>query len=249
MDCKTARLLLDVHQPRAGEIDPEEFAALESHCAACPDCAAVAHAERLADARLAAAVSDVPLPDGLRGRLLGRLADDRRAAFRRKAVWMTRVASGAAAGLLVAFGITYWIFAHRPALNLEAVRDAEIEKMGSPRAEWVQEWFRAHRGVAMVAPAQFDYAFLAHYDMGDCQGKRVPQLVFVRDQADARTWASVYVVSRRQFDLARLPEETAGLETQGFRVLVQPDDEDPDTAFLIFFTGASLDPLRSARAG
>ena len=249
MDCKTARFLLDLLRPQARDGDGTDLAALERHLAACPECAALAHAEHRAEARLARAMRDVPIPDDGRQRLLARLAADRRGILRRKASRVVLGFAAAAAVLLAVSLVSYWIATHRPALNLEVARDHEIEKMVSPRAEWVQEWFAAHRGVAMTPPAQFDYAYLAHYDMGECQGQRVPQLVFVRDRDGVRTWANVFVITKRQFDLSCLPDDTRDLQTQGFSVVILPDADSPDTAFMIIHTGETLDPLLAGRPG
>jgi hypothetical protein len=239
MDCKTARLLLELHRPQPAEIDPTESAALEGHLLACPECAAAAQVERQADLRITRAMRAVPVPTGLRERLQERLAVERRRAFRQKAVTAGRWSAVAAVVLLALGGLSWWLVNRHPALDLVALRDAEIEKMASPRKEWVEVM------VAAEAPPRFDYNFLVHYDFATCQGQRVSYLVFVRGQ----TRAAVYVVNARQFDLAKLPEDTDPLETQGFRVVVWRDAaENPDTAFVIIFTG-DLGSLLNAHAG
>ena len=82
MDCKTARLLSDFARPQ--DLGRADAAAFEGHIADCPECAAVVGAERRLDQRLGEAMRHVPVPEGLRGRLLDRLAAERRGWYRRR---------------------------------------------------------------------------------------------------------------------------------------------------------------------
>src|SRR3954451_16962170 len=101
MDCKTARLLLLFDRPRAGEMGDDEARALQEHLALCGACAAAARAERRQDAHLGRATRDLPVPEGLRGRLVDRLAADRGARDRRRMLHGARALAAAAALLLV----------------------------------------------------------------------------------------------------------------------------------------------------
>src|SRR5690242_15755148 len=110
MDCRTARLLLDYARPAPAELPGGDAAALEGHLTACPECEALARAERQADDRLGRAVRDVPVPDGLRDRLLARLGAERRRWYPRRLTWGGGTLAGAAAALLLAFGL--WRYFH-----------------------------------------------------------------------------------------------------------------------------------------
>ena len=162
--------------------------------------------------------------------------------FRRLRQSSPRVRAAAlAAAVLLAAGLTTLVYfrSRPPALDVAALRDREFAQYGSPRPDWIQEWFQTQHGVAMTAPQSFDYAYLVYYGLGSCQGRRVPELVFVRDA----TRAHVYVVSQSQFDLAQLPAEPGDLNSVGFRVDVWRSPDAEDSAFIIFSNGDSLEPL------
>jgi hypothetical protein len=239
MDCKTARLLLDFHRPTAEELAAPEVADLEAHLAVCPECDALTRAERRADARLAEAMSAVPVPDGLPDRLRARLAADRRADALRKLAWAARGAAVAAA-LLLAVGLgVLWVRTHPRPLDVAELFNQDIDGMTNPVPERVEEEFARRYDVHMVAPRQFDTATLAYFGMGDCQGKRVPVLVYARGE----TRAVVYVITREEFNLDKLPADTSSFETNGFRLRIARDGGPPDTAFIIIYSGDSLAPL------
>ena len=94
MDCKHARMLLDVAHPLATELEAVETEALAAHLAECPDCGFAAEAERRVDEKFGAAMRDVPVPDGLQQRIVRRLQGERDAWWRAR---VFRAASAAAA--------------------------------------------------------------------------------------------------------------------------------------------------------
>src|SRR5438094_788506 len=94
MDCRTARLLLDFARPIPAELEADASRDLEHHLAGCADCDSLARAERRLDEPLGRAMRAVPLPLGLRDRLLARL-DAERGAWQRR--WMFRSLAAAAA--------------------------------------------------------------------------------------------------------------------------------------------------------
>jgi hypothetical protein len=239
MDCKTARLLLDFFRPQAPDLAADDARDLERHLSGCPDCHALTRAERDADAALSKAMRDVAVPEGLRDRLVGRLRTDRRAANLRTLGWTARGAAVAAAVLLGGFFVWGWFQTHPPALHVGALLDEAYAQDVSPRPDWVEEWFLTRHDVRMTAPQAFDYTWLAHYGLREVQGKPVPELVFLRDGTRAR----VFVLSAKQFDLGKLPPDPSEFDSAGFHVEVRRDPERPDTAFLIVWTGDSLEPL------
>src|SRR5262245_47235500 len=121
MDCKSARLLMEFARPGSAELDAGEADALQQHLADCPDCAALAAAERRADEHIGRAIREVPLPEGLQKRLLKRLDDERTAWYLRR---VTRVA--AAAILLFAVGLLGYFLWFR---DLPAVDPSEIRQL------------------------------------------------------------------------------------------------------------------------
>jgi hypothetical protein len=241
MDCRTARLLLSYHRPHAAELDATDRRALEGHLATCPECEALARAERLFDERLGPAVRSVAVPAGLRGRLRARLDADRAVHQRR---WLLRRAAVAAAILLAAVLGLHWFIRPPAQVNLElALAEAVEQRAASPEA--VEQWF-GRQGVKMRAPEQFNYGLLAFYQLVEFAGeKQVPQLVFLQTTALGPAEARVYVLSAKKFALASLAEQ-ARLSSGGCTVEVRWDDpEDPQFAYLVIYRGESLEPFLS----
>ena len=83
MDCKTARLLLNFTRIDSQDLEEDEAEALASHLAGCQDCGAVTRAEQKLDDHIGRAMRHVTVPDGLRDRLLLRLANQRDLWYRR----------------------------------------------------------------------------------------------------------------------------------------------------------------------
>src|SRR5262249_34683822 len=154
MDCRTARLLLDFRRPRGGELPAEDAADLERHLSGCADCDAAWRAERRLDDHVGRAVRDVPLPPGLRERLLGRLEEERSAVLRRRVAWAARGVAVAAAVLVGVFAWWHLVGSRPPELKYHELRDEDVTKYDARSAEDVQDWFRDHRQVSMVAPKQ-----------------------------------------------------------------------------------------------
>lgn len=198
MDCKHARLLLEVAHPIATELDARDKEQLAAHLADCPECGAWAESERLSDEQIGAAMRDVPVPDGFKLRLLNRLGNERDAWYRG---WAVRGMGVAAALLITVFlGYGFWS-SRRPAPDWERLT-ADINEMAySP--ETVEQDF-AKKGITLTAPPRFDYTGLAAYGMADFQGKKVPYLTFIHrgtGDKDKPALATVYVLSDRQFNL------------------------------------------------
>src|SRR4051812_12811224 len=82
------------------ELAPEDAAALDAHLAGCPGCAGAVQFERAFDDRVAKARLAVPVPAGLKGKLLDGVAADRGAWYRQKFYAL----AGLAAAVLVAVG-------------------------------------------------------------------------------------------------------------------------------------------------
>jgi hypothetical protein len=242
MDCTSAQAVLAFDRPWASELDAAEADALRAHLAACPTCAAHAERERLTEERLAQAMRDVPVPKGLPGRLLDRLAADRRLVFRRR-FWQ---ATAAAAAVLVALGIGWYIrLSLRPTVDAnEIVREFDDRPYSQ---EGVQEWFRKRHGVTMVAPGQFNnsalnYDYLRWYDLAQFQGRQVPALCFAAP-GDTSACAMIFVLSDDAFNFADTTVPPAPAPGSFHRVdIVRPADN-PHFLFVILYTSASLRPF------
>jgi hypothetical protein len=228
MDCKTARLLVDFSRPLAPELEESEGEALAGHLAECPACGALHRAERRIDDHLGKAMRAVPVPEGLRQRILGKLATQGERRYLRRLAW--GAAAALAASVLLVAGLTYW--GQRPPVNIEA-QYATANKPLPRDASEVGAWFSRP---ALLAPTQFDYHGLIQCDWSDFQGRKVPCLLF--RQGSELAW--VYILNDRQFDLKSLQGQ--GPLSGGRSIaLLWPAGGEQHTAFIVIFTGGSLE--------
>ena len=214
MDCDHARLWLAFARP--AEMDAAERAMLDAHLATCPDCGAIAGAERGTDDAFARAMQDVRVPDGLGNKLAARLAAARASWWRHAAL---RAAAACVAGLL-AVSLTYAVT--RPRLDLTA--EAEKETWGpgfwkpNERAfEDANESLRA-LGAPAAAPGDFNYQLLSSVGRATNHGvDSAPTLTFTAKQAYAK------VVLVRDTQIKNLPQlvDQVG-EASGCWVTVRP---------------------------
>jgi hypothetical protein len=203
--------------------------ALQSHLAECPECAAVARAERQTDDYLGQALRDVPVPPELRSRLLGRLDAERGPWYRRHAHVL---ATAAALGLVIWLGLS-WL-GQRTALDLQAFHN-EVSLQASARPEQVEQWFFDKYRVRTVAPSEFNYNLLAACHLAQLEGQNVPYLLFLQ----AEVAAHVYIVRDRPFNVRALLEQPR-FESGGVAVEVLEHPTDPRFVYLVWYTGGSL---------
>jgi hypothetical protein len=228
MDCKIARLLLDFTRPGRPELERPEAQALEEHLADCPECRSLARAERQVDERLGQAMRAVPVPEILKARLLSRLATRRRAWYRRQIVrGVAALAAGAAVVVLAVWLGPVGKPAH---VNLEEAWMEVSQQKGAP-PDRVQEWFQDTYHVHTVPPTNFNYAWLAFYDLAEFQGRRVPFLFFVRGEHTAR----LYILSAAQFDLENVVEQP------GYNIQLLRPPADDKNAYVAVFSSDRLD--------
>jgi hypothetical protein len=237
MDCKTARLLLAFARPHCPELDEYEAEALDNHLDECPECGSFAGAEQHFDRRLSLAMRDVPLPLDLRQRVLTRLQAERKAWYRNLPRRHPRVAATVAALLLLGIGLTVYLAVRSPGpLDLAALAAIWNNQVPSS-ADEVQKAF-AECGFKVIVPSGFDYQCLASYDLQPLCGRMVPHLLFIRGS----NHAEVYIVSGSHFDIRAAidqPREGSGR----FTVELRPGPADSNIAYLIKYTGGSLDWL------
>lgn len=226
MDCTTVRTLLGF--ARAGELDDAERGALQQHLDACADCAAHSQSEQRFDDALAAAMPRVPVPSGLKTRVLIALTQARRP---RPWPWLA-----AAALLLLAVGLGWYLW-FRPAAELDYAQAAwEVDVKTAATPEKVEELFR-ERGFAIQAPREFNFELLDSFDDVEFQGRRVPRLTFLfrGDRDNRASLAHVYVLSTSHFQGQDYRESTA---THQIEVRVRGD-----FIYFIIYNGSSLEPF------
>lgn len=226
MDCRTARLLLDVAHPRAAELAREEAELLETHLADCAECGPYARAEARLDAHLGAALRAVPVPPGLRERLHDRLKNERATRSRRRRLRYTG-ALAAAAALLLTIAV-FWLTRPLPVLNLAVIHAEPVLRSAGD----VERYF-ADLGVRTLAPPHFSYRLLTTWQLVEFQGRpRVPYLLFLHG---AET-AEVFLLSARQFDRAATLQQ-GRMDSGGYIVEVCEHPHDPEVFYLIKYKG------------
>jgi hypothetical protein len=103
MNCKTAQRLIESCRPSGDDLNWPELAPAAAHLEGCPDCLSRFRLHQATDARIAAVMQDVPIPDGLRGRIEARLRHtDQGRRVRRLAGWSV------AAALLIGATVALW---------------------------------------------------------------------------------------------------------------------------------------------
>jgi hypothetical protein len=251
MDCRTARHLLDFSRPHASELDDLDQDALHGHLAVCPDCDSMARAEREADQHLGQAVREVPIPQGLRERLLRRLRDEREEWKRRLLARGLRVIAAVAAVVLIGwFGLSFW-----RKHNLERVDADQLTKNALQRHQYAppdrdeaEAWFRKN-GHKVATPDDFNYSFLFSYHLAELPnvgkpGQKLPCLLFSRfdDQGRLSQIAWVYILSReQQFDFSGLDEKFESSSGSHFKAKVWHPNR--DFAYVIVYSGDHLDDM------
>jgi hypothetical protein len=250
MDCKTARLLLHFTYPRTTELEAGEAAELETHLADCPQCGALAQAERRVDNRIGHSMRAVAVPDGLRTRLLAQLDAEREHWYRRR---LTRVAGAVAAAAAVIFhawlGLS-WRNDHPPRIDPDQVANEFLTDMVNPSPATVRDSFESRGFRNITAPSDSDpneglnYRLLRYYGSARLQGKSVPMLLFTSGAAQVR----VYIVSYHNFDLkdalATAPSLGSGCKVEFWPPPAPADRTNPRFAYVVVYTGDSLQPFR-----
>jgi len=248
MDCRTARHLLDFNRPHAPELDRTDQQLLDGHLAVCPDCDALARAERQLDDRLGEAVRDVPVPQGLHERIVQRLHQEREGWYRTQLGRGLRVFAAAAAVFLVAwFGLSAWRQHHLPRPSDDELAQS-FNPMTPPDRRDAEHWF-GRNVVETNGPSDFNYQYLCPvFGFAHFRGEKVPCMTFLRPSDDGerpRAVAYVHILSRRQFDLGGLSELSKPYSPPRFKVEVRKPTA--EYAYVIVYSG-NLNDLLAPRS-
>jgi hypothetical protein len=253
MDCDNARLYLPYLTPGGKDLDGAEADELRAHLEQCSACNALAMNARRLDQHLGRAMRAVEVPVGMKGRILERLADKRRAVYRGWAKRAARVAAVAAGLLLAAWlGYFYWYAPHQNVINADTAHLSA--SLGPPDLDQVNAAF-AQLGARKIAPDFVNYDYLvgepALAELPGHRGKEVPQLVFVRParkggQPEKATKAIVYVIPTGQYPgHYTVSEPTVVVNDEEYRYKVKSiSDPDQRCTYLILYDGNNFDWLR-----
>ena len=227
MDCHLSRLLLAF---RRSELTAEDAAALDAHLAGCPDCAAAARRDAAERTALTAAMTAVPVPDGLRDRLVKSAIRKQWAAWRRKAGRWSRTFLTAVVALGVAVG-GYDRFT-RPTFTTDRFA-TQLEREQDFSEQEVREWLRAE-GLPETLPADFDFFWHVIHGKQSVVGREVPFVLFQTGRESCR----VYVLRAEQFRLVK--NSLDDFTGSRFKITTVPQG---DVTYVIAHTSDSLAPF------
>jgi hypothetical protein len=235
VDCNTARMLATFFGRQGSELAPEDAAALETHLTACPQCAAQVQFERAFDDRVGKAMLAVPIPAGLKSKLLDGVYAQRGSWYRQKAYALVGMA---ACALVAVGGVVAW--------QIGTARELTKVSIVAHEDDYVQDRTRmiddvlGPRGLRFDPERRFDLNQLEMAGIGRLHGKEVPVLYFVNVGKNAR--AKVYVIRDADFAWRNLSgNESSVLSTYGHQVAVLKDLKRSDVGYVVVFTGAGLE--------
>ena len=205
MQCRDAQFYLRMRRHAADELGPDVTAPLDAHLAACPACAADARALVSFDRSLASAMRAVPVPAGLRDRLITTAAGKQGAILRHK---VYKVGAMVTAALLL-LGIGFGVFTHtRPQADAEALVKANDEQVSDAEGS-TRRWLAAQK-LPDELPLPFDYDLWVFRGFEKVHDRDVPVVVFRGPEGSG--FAKVYLFAHDgRFDLKGLQDAQASL--------------------------------------
>jgi len=203
MECHDARILLTFANRGCEELDAAERDAFQQHLEKCPECAVLALTDRHLDETIGRAMRDVPVPAGLKEKVLSRVASQRpRWSWKR-----TSYLAAAVLSLLAVAGGIGWHYYVLPEITLSFLQEYESRGKGW-NEDQVEQYF-AENGLRVRVPRRFDYDKLRHIDIVEVKGRRVAKLSFSRNDQERSASADVLILPPKQFNMIELPEMDA----------------------------------------
>jgi hypothetical protein len=186
MRCRDAQFYLRLRRHAGDELGAEVVGDLDRHLAACPACAIDARAAASFDTAVASAMRSVPVPVGLREKLLTQAATYRGGVIRRKVYRYAALA----ASVFLASGLAFGLFASRPVLDTTALVMNADEQLQNPD-ESLRRWL-ADQKLPPQLPLPFNTDLLLSMGTERVQGRDVPVVVFTHPSE--RGFAKVYIL-------------------------------------------------------
>jgi hypothetical protein len=203
MQCRDAQFYLRLRRHAGDELGAEVTADLGRHLAECPACAADARAAESFDRAVAATLRNVPVPAGLREKLLTQASAYRGGVIRRKVYRLTALAASLFLGVGLAFGV---FSATRPRIDTQAMVESADEQLMNPEGR-LRDWLVAQKFPAEL-PERFDPELLMQVGTEPVGGAEVPVAVF-RHPTDVKGFAKVYIFRAGQYNLQGLRNTNA----------------------------------------
>jgi hypothetical protein len=233
MDCRSARLLAEFVRPAEGLPEAERQKILEQ-LQDCPELALEFSAQQRADAAIARAMRDVPIPADGPAKVLAKLALMRRKHARRR---VALIGSAIAAVLLLAVGIGYWQVSRPAPLDLDLAGVQAAEALVPAR---VDAWLAKHglpAGLPTVGNRRLDYEALRVYGIGTFREQPTPMLLLSRGHAQLQ----LYLVPAGRFDLTGLDQTSVAVTSRGTVEIVPTPGNRRVVVVAILTPGATLE--------
>lgn len=235
MGCDLARQLLLLRRPGGpDELSAEDNAVLDRHLAGCPGCAAVAARDAGWDAAVRTAMTAVPVPAGLRERIIATGEAKQAAAVRRTA---GRYAAAVAA-VLLAVPLGYGVYLRtRPTLDTADLAERASRATEDPTTE-VRE-FLVDEPLPLTLPQRFDlHRCGAKVYRKRISGVWVPCIDLTARVGQQNETLQILIVSRDKFRLDNLRPVASSFAT----VTIDPASP-PGLAYIYISSTPTLDPF------
>jgi hypothetical protein len=242
MYCRDAQFYLRLRRHAGDELGVDVSADLNRHLATCAACGADAMAAASFDRAVAGALRAVPVPVGLRDKLLAQASAHHGAVIRHKVYRVTAIA----ASLFLAVGLTFGLFSGRPKLDTEAWVQYQDELRQQPE-QALERWLVGLK-VPPELPKPFDPELLVFLGSEPIQGKDVPVAIF-RHRTNPGEFAKVYVL-RKGGPLDVRDIRDAGISNTVAEV-IDESPRHPGVKYLIVYraTPEGLKPFLNERLG
>jgi len=228
----------------ARELDAPAAKELAEHLAVCSECNAQARTQRRVDQLLGRAMRDVPVPVGLRTRILDRLAAEERRPRR----WFRPVTGVLVAAACLGLFVWAWYFlgvGRKTPLSVEQVVMAFNATPPGDAAK-VDENFK-RLGLSPCAPHNVNYSYLlsppSKAPLPGFEKELVPHLVFGK----GKERALMFIINVNRYRLEEWENAMAGyrLNAREWQDDKNPNNPPPSVVYLVLHTGNNCDWLRA----
>jgi hypothetical protein len=186
MQCRDAQFYLRLRRHAGDELGPDVSGDLDRHLAGCTGCAADARSAASFDRAVATAMVAVPVPAGLRDKLLTIASAHRGGVIRRKVYQVAALAASILFITGLAFGYFSW-----SRLRIDAIPIIELsDRLYEDPEGALRDWLVAQQFPDQL-PEPFDPYLLVSLGTEKVQGKDLPVAVFRHPRE--RGFAKVFI--------------------------------------------------------
>jgi hypothetical protein len=241
MQCRDAQFYLRLRRQAGDELGAEVTADLDRHLAGCPACAADAGRAAAFDRAVANALRSVPVPAGLRDKLLAQSSTHHGAVIRRKVYRVAALAASLFFGVGLAFGV---FSASRPKIDPTELVIRHDEQMQDREGRLLSQWLTAQKFPDRL-PEAFDPSLIISMGTEKVQGTEVPVVTFAHPTE--RGFAKVYIFRTNGSYNTELLRDAQASHTAA--IVIEDQRQFRGVKYVILHTGRDLTPFLLARGG